>query len=84
MPPFPKPTFNFAHQVQTEVAALRHHRATRLIPAKASIRLLIATWNIANLGVQYRRGQDYQLMAEMLSWFDLVAIQDNTQNRGVA
>lgn len=76
MPPFPKPSFNFAYQIQTEVAALRQHRATRLIPAKATDRLLLATWNIANLGVQHRRGHDYQLMAEMVSWFDLVAIQE--------
>ena len=76
MPPFPKPTFNFSYQVPSEITALQQHRATRLIPAKAANRLLLGTWNIANLGVQQRRSQDYQLIAEMMSWFDLVAIQE--------
>jgi hypothetical protein len=43
---------------------------------KSSGRLLVATWNIANLGVQERRDKDYQLIAEMVCWFDLVAVQE--------
>jgi endonuclease/exonuclease/phosphatase family metal-dependent hydrolase len=42
--------------------------------------LLLATWNIANLGLQQRRDNDYKLIAEMLSWFDLVAIQEVNDN----
>jgi len=82
MPPFPKPSFNFSYQVPAEIAALRQHKAKpdRLIPAKTTNRLLLGTWNIANLGVQQRRNQDYQLIAEMLSWFDLVAIQEVNDN----
>jgi endonuclease/exonuclease/phosphatase family metal-dependent hydrolase len=82
MPPFPKPSFSFSYQVQTEIAALRLHKAKpdRLIPSKATNRLLLATWNIANLGVQERRSQDYQLIAEMISWFDIVAIQEVNDN----
>ena len=82
MPPFPKPSFSFSYQVQTEITALHGHKAKpdRLIPSKATDRLLLATWNIANLGVQERRSQDYQLIAEMISWFDIVAIQEVNDN----
>jgi endonuclease/exonuclease/phosphatase family metal-dependent hydrolase len=38
--------------------------------------LLVATWNVANLGVQERREKDYLLIAEIVSWFDLVAMQE--------
>ena len=39
-------------------------------------RLLVATWNIANLGLQHRREKDHRLIAEILGWFDLIAIQE--------
>ena len=80
MPPFPKPAFPFTYQVSTEIAALHRHRTTRQIPKKSSARLLLATWNIANLGVQERRPTDYRLIAEMLKWFDLVALQEVNDN----
>jgi hypothetical protein len=57
MPSFPKPTFTFDYDADAERAALRHWRDTqpgRAIPAKAANRLLLATWNIANLGAQDR------------------------------
>ncbi len=61
MPPFLKPSFIIPYQVPAEIAALRRHKARpdRLIPAKAANRLLLATWNIANLGLQERRPKDY-------------------------
>lgn len=83
MPSFPKPPFPFNYDVPSEVAALRQYRDTkpgRQIPAKAPDRLLLATWNIANLGLQKRRGQDYQLLAELIGWFDLVALQEVNDN----
>jgi endonuclease/exonuclease/phosphatase family metal-dependent hydrolase len=83
MPPFPKPSFEYAYNVATQIAALRNYRDTkpgRAIPAKASDRLLVASWNIANLGLQERRERDYRLLAEMISWFDLVAIQEVNDN----
>jgi hypothetical protein len=42
--------------------------------------LLVATWNVANLGVQERREKDYRLIAELVSWFDLVAMQEVNDN----
>ena len=84
MPSFPKPKFEFEYDIDTELAALRHwrdHEPGRAIPAKKSTRLLIATWNIANLGAQERRAADYALLAEIISWFDLVAVQEVKNNR---
>lgn len=76
MPNFPKPTFPFGFTHATEVAALRAHKAARGIPDKTANSILIATWNIANLGSQDRERRHYRLIAEMLSWFDLIAIQE--------
>ena len=58
------------------------HKQARLIPARAADRLLVATWNIANFGAQERRDQDRALIAEIVSWFDLVAIQECRENFG--
>jgi endonuclease/exonuclease/phosphatase family metal-dependent hydrolase len=66
-----------------EIRAIRRYVATkpgRGIPRKRADRLLIATWNIANLGVQQRRSKDYRLIAEIISWFDLVAVQEVNDN----
>lgn len=76
MPAFPKPTFDYRYRVDREVAALRDHAKTRGLPRRASGKLLLATWNIANLGVQKRRASDYALIAEVCGWFDLIAIQE--------
>lgn len=83
MPPFPKPTFDYDYDVTAEINALNQYRDTkpgRAIPPKAANRLLLATWNIANLGVQERRESDYQLIAHLVSWFDIVAIQEVNDN----
>jgi endonuclease/exonuclease/phosphatase family metal-dependent hydrolase len=79
VPPFPKPRFAYDYDLAGQIAALRDHRKTkpgRQIPAKSNRTLLVATWNIANLGVQDRLDSDYALMAEIIGWFDLVAVQE--------
>lgn len=79
MPPFPKPTFAYPYDVAAQVRALRRYRREepgRAVPAKRPDRLLVATWNVANLGVQQRRASDFALIAEIVSWFDLVALQE--------
>jgi endonuclease/exonuclease/phosphatase family metal-dependent hydrolase len=79
MPPFPKPRFDFHFDPAAEIRALRNYFAkdpARAIPSKQKNRVLIATWNIANLGVQQRREQDYRILAEIISWFDVVAVQE--------
>ena len=87
MPPFPKPRFDYAYDLARERAALRAYRRDkpgRQIPTKAKDTLLVATWNIANLGVQDRLASDYALIAEVISWFDLVAVQEvNDDLRGI-
>ncbi|MCK5553888.1 MAG: hypothetical protein KAJ09_12130, partial [Deltaproteobacteria bacterium] len=79
MPSFPKPPFTFAYQTTQEIDALREyrdHEPGRKIPDKKDNRLLLATWNVANLGLQKREASDYLVLAEILSWFDLVALQE--------
>ena len=83
MPSFPKPSFTYNYQVDIEINNLRNYKNSapgRAIPTKSSNRLLIATWNIANLGLQDRNHNDYQLIAEMISWFDIVALQEVNDN----
>jgi endonuclease/exonuclease/phosphatase family metal-dependent hydrolase len=78
MPPFPAPHFPYTYDLATEIAALNAHRDApdRQLPAKSADHLLLATWNIANLGVQKRDPGDYALIAELMSWFDLIAVQE--------
>jgi endonuclease/exonuclease/phosphatase family metal-dependent hydrolase len=85
MPPFRRPTFHYDYDVDHELEALRDYpkkpdRADRAIPPKGEGRMLLATWNIANLGVQKRRPKDYRLIAEILSWFDMAALQEANDN----
>jgi len=82
MPPFPKPTFQYSCNLATEITHLKQHKQTRAIPARAPNRLLIATWNIANFGVQERTGDDRKLIAEIASWFDIFAVQETHENYG--
>ena len=63
-----------------EKRRLRAHSRTRKIPPKSKDHALIATWNIANLGAQQRRDTDLALMAEILRWFDIIAVQEVRDN----
>jgi len=80
MPVFPRPQFDYSFHLSTEVRRLRLHRAVRQIPARASGELLIATWNISNFGAQERLPQHRHLIAEIISWFDVVALQEVRDN----
>jgi endonuclease/exonuclease/phosphatase family metal-dependent hydrolase len=82
MPVFAKPKFPFEYDVKAESSRLRQHKRTRAIPRRAKGKLLAATWNLANLGAQDRRDQDRELIAEVISWFDIVAIQECRENFG--
>lgn len=79
MVPHKRPTKPFVHDWRAEVAALRAYRdgePGRQIPAKHADRALAATWNLTNFGVQKRRRSDIRIMAEIISWFDIVAVQE--------
>lgn len=80
MPVFPKPTFPFAFDVATEIANLRKWKQHRQIPDKQQDRILVGTWNIANFGAQQREDRHNRLIAEILSWFDIAAIQEVRDN----
>ncbi len=83
MPAFPKPAFDFAYDPAVEIAHLRTWRDTapgRKVPRKHPKRVLVGSWNIANLGVQERRAQDYALIAELIGWFDVIALQEVNEN----
>lgn len=85
MPGFPKPTFRYDYDLARELKALRTYprlpgKEDRAIPPKRDDRLLVVTWNIANLGLQQRREKDHRLIAEILGWFDMAAIQEVNGN----
>lgn len=80
MPSFRKPSFSYNFQVNEEIQNLLTHKDKRKVPAKSDDKLLIATWNIANLGLQKRWEDHYTLLAEIISWFDIIAVQEVNQN----
>jgi endonuclease/exonuclease/phosphatase family metal-dependent hydrolase len=66
----------FTYTLATERQALGSTKSLRGIPNKTDQTLLVATWNLTNFGLQNRTTDDFVLMAEIISWFDLVAIQE--------
>ena len=75
MPVFPKPRTRYVYDVDVELRHVALHRMARGVPRKGPDRLLLGSWNIANFGAQVRRESDLRLLAEVLSWWDLVAVQ---------
>lgn len=71
-----KPRPAFTYSLATQRNALRRQKQVRSVPDRTSNKLLVATWNLTNLGVQNRSDNDLKLMAEIISWFDLVAVQE--------
>lgn len=82
MPSFPKPTFQYAVSLASEISRLRQHKQARVIPGKSQNRLLLCTWNLANFGEQQREDPHHRLIAEILGWFDIAAIQETKDNFG--
>ncbi|MDH3633638.1 MAG: endonuclease/exonuclease/phosphatase family protein [Gammaproteobacteria bacterium] len=70
--PVPKHTYNSTR----EKAAITRHFSKRTVPKSVNGRLLIASWNIANLGAQDRTPNARKLVAHILKRFDLVAVQE--------
>ena len=67
---------SFTYDPQTERQALLATKTQRGLPQKAADKLLTATWNLTNFGLQNRTDDDFSLMAEVIGWFDLIAIQE--------
>jgi endonuclease/exonuclease/phosphatase family metal-dependent hydrolase len=76
MIPHEKENPAFTYTLATERQALLGTKTLRGIPSKTANSLLTATWNLTNFGVQARTADDLALMAEVVGWFDLIAIQE--------
>jgi endonuclease/exonuclease/phosphatase family metal-dependent hydrolase len=80
MPSFPRPRPAINYDLATEKAALESLFVTRQVPRSRTGRLLLASWNIANLGEQKRDPKDLELIAHLMSRFDLIAVQEVKSN----
>ncbi|CAN5697629.1 hypothetical protein BH11BAC3_BH11BAC3_23800 [soil metagenome] len=83
MPSFPKPKLSHTVDLPKEIAAVRKYMksdASLKIPVATTKTLRIATWNIANLGEQDREDAHLKIIAEIISWFDLIAVQETKEN----
>jgi exonuclease III len=78
MPVFGLPAFSYDYNLATEKKSIDFlfKDPERGIPKKKKNELDLATWNVANLGVQKRRPKDLELIAHILSKFDVIAIQE--------
>jgi len=76
MPPHAKEKPAFRYTLATQKAALRSTKDVRRLPDKIDGKLLAGTWNLTNFGHQDRSDDDLRLMAEVISWFDVIAIQE--------
>jgi len=74
--PFKRPTPALSINVVREKRALTRHFRRRGVPKSESGKLLLASWNIANLGAQGRPDRALQLIAHILRRFDLIAVQE--------
>ncbi len=80
--PYRKPKFQWDYdleQTKSDFDKFFTHKK-RKIPKKKANELDLASWNIANLGTQKRRDQDLQLIAHIISKFDIIAIQEVNAN----
>ena len=82
MPSFSRPHPGLNYDLATEKAALNSWFSKRKVPRSRRGRLLLASWNIANLGEQKRDSKDLELIAHMMSRFDLIAVQEVKSNLG--
>lgn len=80
MPSFRKPKFIYNFDLDLELNKLKSHKTKRNIPEKSDTKLLVSCWNIANLGLQKRWDEHYNIIAEIISWFDVIAVQETHNN----
>lgn len=70
----PEPRYQF--DLAGEKSAVSSHFTKRNVPKSRPGKLLLASWNIANLGAQGRTADARKLIAHILQRFDLIAIQE--------
>jgi endonuclease/exonuclease/phosphatase family metal-dependent hydrolase len=76
---YQKPTFPYRVVRARELRNLEQHRADperTPIPSKTRQNILIASWNIANFGLQERERVHIKLIADIIRPFDVVAVQE--------
>lgn len=78
--PFKEPKPSFIYNSDDEIAELDKHFELRKVPKSQTKRLLLASWNIANLGAQDRPPRAIPIIAHVLSRFDLTAVQEVNDN----
>ena len=74
--PFAEPSRPLRIRSSTEITALNAHFEKRNVPVSKRNRLLLGSWNIANLGVQNRTNGARKIIAHILKRFDLIAVQE--------
>jgi len=74
--PFAEPTPPLRIRSSTEKTALDKHFNLRGVPKSRDGRLLLASWNIANLGAQDRTKGARQVIAHIMKRFDIIAVQE--------
>lgn len=79
---FAKPRFEYDYDLAAEKTRFDAFFSdpARAIPKKGPNEIDLASWNIANLGVQKRRDKDLLLIAHVLSKFDIIAVQEVNAN----
>jgi endonuclease/exonuclease/phosphatase family metal-dependent hydrolase len=80
MPSFGEPTPKLNYSLATEIKAIDKKFTDRNVPKSQNGKLLLASWNIANLGEQKRKAKDLKLIAHICSRFDLIAVQEIKSN----
>jgi len=74
--PFAKPNPPLKIRSSKEIRALDSHFLKREIPVTKSNNLLLASWNIANLGAQDRSKGAREVIAHIMKRYDLIAVQE--------
>lgn len=77
---FPEPIPAYFFDAAEESQALDEHFNRRCVPQSSTENLLIASWNIANFGVQRRSENSLKIISHILKRFDLIAIQEVNDN----
>ncbi|NQV31633.1 MAG: endonuclease/exonuclease/phosphatase family protein [Phycisphaeraceae bacterium] len=80
MPSFGKPSPPLNYSLAFEKRAISRWLSSRNVPEKEEGKLLLASWNVANLGEQKRDSKDLKLIAHLMSRFELIAVQEVKDN----
>lgn len=67
---------NIAFDINREKRRVTYHFTRRNVPVQQKDKLLIATWNLTNFGLQKRTSDHLKTMAHIMSRFDVIAVQE--------